>query len=64
MVKSFFQRQKAQAENLNALQSEIARQLRGRLDLMWPLPPHLDALLHEFELLDTPRSPEGENRGT
>jgi len=61
MIESFFHRRKAKAENLDALQAEIARQLRGQLDLPWPLPPDIEDLLEELHFqelhaLDTRRS--------
>lgn len=48
MIRPYFQRRAKKAENLVALQAEIARQLRGRLDLPWSLPPHLEALLERL----------------
>ncbi len=45
MKRSVFHRRAAKAANLNALQAEIARQLRGRLDLPWSLPGYLGDLL-------------------
>jgi len=53
MTTSFFHRRKEKAANLSALQNELARQLRGRLDLAWSLPPQLEALLEELQVRET-----------